>query len=46
VTFDAAPHLLHRDDDGQFGNAGEEEWIAFFRDPDENVVALIERRRA
>jgi methylmalonyl-CoA/ethylmalonyl-CoA epimerase len=46
VTFDAAPHLLHRDDGGQFGSAGEEEWIAFFRDSDDNVVALIERRSA
>jgi methylmalonyl-CoA/ethylmalonyl-CoA epimerase len=46
VVFDGAPHLLHRDDAGQFGNAGEEEWIAFFRDPDDNVVALIERRSA
>jgi methylmalonyl-CoA/ethylmalonyl-CoA epimerase len=45
VTFGDAPHLLHRDDAGQFGNAGEEEWITFFRDPDDNVVALIERRK-
>ena len=40
VRFDGEPHLIHRDDDGQFGPAGMEEWMAFFRDPDGNVLAL------
>jgi methylmalonyl-CoA/ethylmalonyl-CoA epimerase len=44
VEFDGEPHLVHRDDAGQFGNAGEEEWMAFFHDPDGNVLALVERR--
>jgi methylmalonyl-CoA/ethylmalonyl-CoA epimerase len=44
VAFDHAPQLVHRDDAGQFGTAGDEEWMAFFRDPDDNVVALVERR--
>jgi methylmalonyl-CoA/ethylmalonyl-CoA epimerase len=44
VTFDAVPHLVHRDDDGTFGDAGDEEWMAFLRDPDGNVVAILERR--
>jgi methylmalonyl-CoA/ethylmalonyl-CoA epimerase len=44
LTFDGPPHLIHRDDDGQFGTAGDEEWMAFLRDPDDNVVALVERR--
>jgi methylmalonyl-CoA/ethylmalonyl-CoA epimerase len=44
VTFDGPPHLIHRDEAGQFGDAGEEEWMAFFRDPDDNIVVLVERR--
>jgi catechol 2,3-dioxygenase-like lactoylglutathione lyase family enzyme len=43
VAFDSAPHLIHRDEDGTFG-APAEEWMAFFRDPDGNVLALAERR--
>lgn len=35
VTFEAAPHLIHRHADGT------EEWMAFFRDPDENQLALM-----
>lgn len=44
VRFDGPPHLVHRDDAGTFGVAAEEEWMAFFRDPDDNIVALLERR--
>lgn len=40
VRFDAAPELIHRDEAGQFGPPGMEEWMAFFRDPDGNVLAL------
>ena len=46
VEFLGAPHLIHRDDAGQFGEAGEEEWMAFFNDPDGNTLALVERRSA
>jgi catechol 2,3-dioxygenase-like lactoylglutathione lyase family enzyme len=35
VAFDAAPHLIHRHADGT------EEWMAFFRDPDANQLALM-----
>ena len=35
VHFEGAPHLIHRHDSGL------EEWMAFFRDPDENVLALM-----
>lgn len=35
VAFDAAPHLIHRHADGT------EEWMAFFRDPDTNQLALM-----
>ncbi|MBX7111671.1 MAG: VOC family protein [Dehalococcoidia bacterium] len=35
VRFEGAPHLIHRHD------SGVEEWMAFFRDPDENLLALM-----
>jgi len=41
-----APHLIHRDDAGQFGAAGTEEWMAFFRDSEQNLLGLVERRSA
>jgi methylmalonyl-CoA/ethylmalonyl-CoA epimerase len=43
VAFDGEPHAIHRDDDGAFGEAGTTEWMAFFRDPDGNVLALASR---
>lgn len=44
VVFDSPPRMIHRDDDGRFGPAGEEEWMSFFKDPDGNQLALAERR--
>jgi methylmalonyl-CoA/ethylmalonyl-CoA epimerase len=44
VEFEGLPHLVHRDDAGQFGATGDEEWMAFFKDPDGNTLALLERR--
>lgn len=38
------PHLVHRDDEGRFGPAGTEEWMVFFRDSEDNLLALVERR--
>jgi methylmalonyl-CoA/ethylmalonyl-CoA epimerase len=46
VAFDAAPHRIFRDAAGTFGAPGEEEWMAFFKDPDGNVLALASRRPA
>lgn len=43
VTFEDEPHLVHRDDDGTFGAAGEEEWMTFFRDPARNLLVLVSR---
>jgi methylmalonyl-CoA/ethylmalonyl-CoA epimerase len=43
VVFDSKPHLIHRDAAGHFGDAGSEEWMAFFRDPDGNTLALAAR---
>ena len=44
VSFDSEPHLIHTDADGAFGAVGAQEWMAFFRDPDGNVLARAERR--
>jgi methylmalonyl-CoA/ethylmalonyl-CoA epimerase len=46
VTISGEPHLIHRDDDGVFGDRGVEEWMAFFADSEGNTVGLSERRRA
>ena len=43
VAFDQPPHAIHHDADGTFGARGETEWMAFFRDPDGNVLALAAR---
>jgi methylmalonyl-CoA/ethylmalonyl-CoA epimerase len=43
VELDSQPHLIYRDVDGTFGPAGSEEWMAFFRDPDGNTLALASR---
>lgn len=41
----AAPAaLVHRDEAGHFGPAGSEEWMAFFRDPSGNLLALATRK--
>jgi hypothetical protein len=38
--------LIFRDDQGMFGDAGEEEWMAFFSDPSGNTLALATRKRS
>jgi methylmalonyl-CoA/ethylmalonyl-CoA epimerase len=43
VAFEQGPALVHRDDDGTFGPAGEEERMAFLRDPAGNLIALATR---
>jgi len=44
IKFNGEPHLIHRDDAGVFGKAGEDEWMAFFLDPSGNVLALATRK--
>jgi methylmalonyl-CoA/ethylmalonyl-CoA epimerase len=44
VEVVAEPHAIHRDEEGQFGSPGSEEWMAFFRDSEGNLVGLVERR--
>jgi len=43
VLLEREPQLVFSDDEGQFGAAGEEEWMAFFRDPDGNLLAFVSR---
>jgi catechol 2,3-dioxygenase-like lactoylglutathione lyase family enzyme len=43
VEFDSVPHLIYQDGGGKFGSPGGEEWMAFFKDPDGNVLALASR---
>lgn len=44
VKFERDPELVFRDDQGQFGAAGEEEWMAFLHDPDGHLLALVSRK--
>lgn len=45
VHLEQEPQLVHCDEDGVFGGMGEEEWMAFCRDPDGNLIGLASRRR-
>src|SRR5262249_9663688 len=40
VTCVGEPHVIHRDDDGTFGPVGNEGWMAFFRDSEDNLLSL------
>jgi catechol 2,3-dioxygenase-like lactoylglutathione lyase family enzyme len=44
VNFLHPPAMVHRDDAGHFGKKGNQEWMAFFRDPSGNLIGLVERR--
>lgn len=44
VQFESKPHLIFRDDAGVFGAQGLEDWMAFFKDPSGNLVAIATRR--
>lgn len=44
VSIESGPAMIHRDEDGTFGPAGEEEWMAFFKDPAGNTLALATRK--
>jgi methylmalonyl-CoA/ethylmalonyl-CoA epimerase len=43
VSIESEPHVIHHDADGQFGPAGEDEVMAFFRDSERNLVGLSAR---
>lgn len=44
VAFDQVPHMIFPDDEAVFGAKGEEEWMAFFKDPAGNVLGLASRK--
>ena len=44
VTIESEPHVIHVDEAGKFGPAGEAEEMAFFRDSEGNLVGLAGRR--
>jgi catechol 2,3-dioxygenase-like lactoylglutathione lyase family enzyme len=44
VIFDMAPAILYHDGPGEFGPAGESEWMAFLKDPAGNTIGLVTRR--
>jgi methylmalonyl-CoA/ethylmalonyl-CoA epimerase len=44
VTIEGEPHVIFTDTAGTFGAPNTEEWLAFFRDPEDNLLALAERR--
>jgi len=43
VTIEQDAHVIFTDTDGQFGSAGEDEVMAFFRDSEQNLLALAGR---
>ena len=45
IELEQAPEVVFRDAKGQFGEAGEDEWMAFFRDPDGHLLAFASRTK-
>ena len=43
VEVTAAPHVIFRDDEGRFGAAEHDEWMAFVKDSEGNTVGLASR---
>lgn len=44
VTIDAEPRVIFSHEDDTLGPAGTEEWMAFVRDSEGNLVGLVEQR--
>lgn len=44
VSFLHPPSMIHRDDAGNFGKKGSQEWMAFFKDPSGNLLGLVDKR--
>ena len=44
VAVESEPHVIFRHDDDTLGPAGTEEWMAFVRDSEGNLVGLVEQR--
>jgi methylmalonyl-CoA/ethylmalonyl-CoA epimerase len=45
VSIETEPHRIHVDNDGVFGEPGWEEWMAFIRDSEGNLVGLASRHK-
>jgi catechol 2,3-dioxygenase-like lactoylglutathione lyase family enzyme len=45
VTVDTAPHQIFTHEDDSLGPAGHEEWMAFVRDSEGNLVGLVSHVR-
>lgn len=43
VTIESPPHRIHIDTDGAFGEPGWEEWMAFIKDSEGNLLGLASR---
>ena len=46
VTVESEPHVIFHDAQGTFGARGDDEWMAFIRDSEDNVVGLASRHPA
>ena len=44
VQVDTEPHVIFSHDDDTLGPAGTDEWMAFVRDSEGNLVGLVEHR--
>jgi methylmalonyl-CoA/ethylmalonyl-CoA epimerase len=44
VEIDTEPHVIFSHEDDTLGAAGTDEWMAFVRDPEGNLVGLVEQR--
>ena len=44
VEFEIEVQAVFKDDDGLFGKAGNTECMAFFKDPADNTLALVEQK--
>ena len=44
VTVESEPHVIFGHDDDTLGPPGTDEWQAFLRDPEGNLVGLVEHR--
>jgi len=44
VPVESEPHVIFSHDDGRLGPAQTDEWMAFVRDSEGNLVGLIEQR--
>ncbi len=45
IELEQEPEVVFRDEQGQFGEAGEQEWMAFFRDPNGHLLAFASRTK-